>query len=148
MLLFKRKKKNKKCRESLLAPQTYDAEAHKVEQPFVYEHPDVGWTTSDYPIPKNFLQFYYTNFDKQAKSLLVASDEDCPYYMDQHIVNVTEEALAFLVHKHSAHFESISEIISRKKVTLSCLEREIKALKAEKERIGKIIDEIGGYDYV
>ena len=141
-------KKKKKTRGSLLVPQTFDAEAYKTEQPFVYEHPDVGWTTSDYTVPKDFLQFYYGCFDKQANSMLEAVDEDTPHYMDQHIVNAADEAVAFLIHKHSAHAESINEITSRKKVTFNCLERELQELNAEEERINAMIEEIGGYDYV
>lgn len=137
----------KKKRESLFVPQTFDAEAHKTEQPFVYEGEDVGWTTSDYPVPKDFLQFYHIDFAKQAASILNAVDEGVPHYMDQHIYNATDESLAFLVHKHSVRAESISEIISRKKVTSNCHKRELEAIKAEKAHVEAIVEEIGGYDY-
>ena len=63
------------------------------------------------------------------------------------IYDATAEALGYLIHKHSAHAESISEIISRKKVTRNCLERELEAVKAEKERICALVEEIVGYDY-
>lgn len=144
MILFKKKKKQ---RTSLLTPQTYDSEAHKTEQPFVYEHPDVGWTTSDYVMPKDFMQFYYVDLAKKAESMLNAVDEGVPYYMDQHIFNATAEALAYFIHKHSFHAESISEIISRKKVTYKCLERELEEIKAEQKRISALVEEIGGKEY-
>lgn len=143
MTLFKKKKQ----RPSLFSKQSYDAEAHKTEQPFVCEGEDVGWTTSDYPVPKDFLQFYHIDFTKQAASMLNAVDEGVPHYMDRRIYNATDEALAFLVHKHSVRAESISEIISRKKVTRNCHKRELEAIKAEKARIEAIIKEIGGFDY-
>lgn len=143
MTLFKKKKQ----RPSLFSKQSYDAEAHKTEQPFVYEGEDVGWTTSDYPVPKDFLQFYHIDFTKQAASMLNAVDEGVPHYMDQRIYNATDEALAFLVHKHSVRAESISEIISRKKVTRNCHKRELEAIKAEKAHVEAIVEEIGGYDY-
>lgn len=144
MSLFKRKKNP---RNSLLTPQTYDAEAHKSVQPFVYEGVDVGWTTSDYPVPKRFMQFYYVDFEKQAAEMIEAVDEGVPHYMDQKIHNITEEALGALIHKRAAHAESISEIISRKKVTLRCHEREMDELLAEQQRISALVEEIGGYDY-
>ena len=144
MSIFRRKKKQ---RTNLYAPQTYDAEAHKTEQPFVYEHPDTSWTTSDYLIPKDFLQFYCIDFIKQASSIVSTVDEGVPYYMDQCIYDASAEALAFLIHKHSAHAESISEIISRKKVTLKCIERELNDIAVEQDRIGRFVEEIGGYDY-
>lgn len=144
MNFFKRKKKQ---RPNLYNPQTYDSEAHKTEQPFVYEHPDTAWTTSDYSIPKDFLQFYCIDLAKQASSMMNAVDEGVPYYMDQCIYNAYAEALAFLIHKHSAHAESISEIISRKKVTLNCIERELSDIEAEQNKICRLVDEIGGYDY-
>lgn len=143
MTLFKKKKQ----RPVLFSQQSYDAEAHKTEQPFVYEGVDIGWTTSEYPIPKDFLQFYHIDFNKQAAALIDAVDEGVPHYMDQHIYNATAEALAFLIHKHSAHAESISEIISRKRVTKNCHERELEAIMAERARIETIVEEIGGYDY-
>ena len=115
MTLFKKKKQ----RPSLFSKQSYDAEAHKTEQPFVYEGEDVGWTTSDYPVPKDFLQFYHIDFAKQAASMLNAVDEGVPHY----------------------------EIISRKKVTRNCHKRELEAIKAEKARVEAIVEEIGGYDY-
>jgi len=144
MILFKKKEKQ---RSSLIAPMTYDAEAHKTEQPFVYEHPDVGWTTSDYTMPKDFMQFYCIDFEKMAVAMLNAVDEGIPHYMDQHIFNATTEALAYLIHKHSAHAESISEIISRKKATNNCLERELEEIKAEQKSISALVEEIGGKEY-
>ena len=127
--------------------QVYDAEAAKTPQPFVNEHDDVGWTTSDYAIPKDFLLFYHIDFAKQASSMAGVVDEGIPDYMDQRIYDASAEALAYLVHKHSAHTESINEIIARKKVTLACIERELAEIKNEEERLGELVKEIGGYDY-
>lgn len=137
----------KKKRENLYTPQTYDAEANKTEQPFVFEHPDGSWTTSDYVVPKDFVKYYSFCFGKRASEMVKSVDEGVPNYMDQSIYDATAEALGYLIHKHSAHAESISEIISRKKVTRNCLERELEAVKAEQERICALVEEIGGYDY-
>ena len=144
MSVFGRKKKQ---RQSLYQAQVYDAEAAKTPQPFVYEHDDVGWTTSDYDIPKDFAQFYHIDFVKQASSMVGAVDEGVPNYMDQRIYDASAEALAFLLHKHSAHTESINEIIARKKVTLACIERELTEIEKEEERLGELVKEIGGHDY-
>lgn len=142
MRLFRKKK-----RGPIYAPQTYDAEANKTEQPFVFEHPDGSWTTSNYVVPKDFMKYYCSCFGKRASEMAKSVDEGVPNYMDQSIYDATAEALGYLIHKHSAHAESISEIISRKKVTLNCLERELEAVKTEQERIGALVEEIGGIDY-
>lgn len=140
-------KSKKNQRPNLYSPQTYDSEAHKTEQPFVYEHPDTAWTTSDYSIPKSFIQFYCIDFAKQASSMMNSVDEGVPYYMDQSIYDAYGEALGILIHKHSLHSESISEIISRKRVTKNCIERELSDIEAEEEKISRLVEEIGGYDY-
>lgn len=144
-MLFK--KKRKETRTSILTPQTYDAEAQKSAQPFVFEGVDVGWTTFDYPVPKFFVQFYCVDFEKQANTMLEAVDEGVPHYMDQSIHNMCEEALGALIHKRAARFESISEIISRKRVTLNCHKRELDDLTTEYQRISTLVNAIGGYDY-
>lgn len=136
-----------KKRPELYVPLTYGAEANKTEQPFVFEHPDGSWTTSDYVVPKDFVKYYSFCFGKRASEMVKSVDEGVPNYMDQSIYDATAEALGYLIHKHSAHAESISEIISRKKVTRNCLERELEAVKAEKERICALVEEIVGYDY-
>ena len=76
-----------------------------------------------------------------------AVDEGVPHYMDQSIHNMCEEALGALIHKRAARFESISEIISRKRVTLNCHKRELDDLTTEYQRISTLVNAIGGYDY-
>lgn len=48
-MLFK--KKRKEPRTSILTPQTYDAEAQKSAQPFVFEGVDVGCNARNYVCP-------------------------------------------------------------------------------------------------
>ena len=58
-----------KKRPELYVPLTYDAEANKTEQPFVFEHPDGSWTTSDYVVPKDFVKYYSFCFVKRASEI-------------------------------------------------------------------------------
>lgn len=144
MGIFKRKKKQ---RQNLIISQTYDAEAQKNPQPFEFEEVDNSWTPGDYPISKDFLSFFYGGLEKRAKKLLEASDEGTPDYMDQAIVDEATQALAVLVRMHAARRESISDILRRKKVTLSSHQYELQLVREEKERIGEIVNQIGGFDY-
>lgn len=143
MKLFKKVNK----RDSLYKPQRYDSEAYKVENQISFEHSDSSWTCLNYEIPEEFSQFYYLHFDKISDEMLDTADEGVPNYMDQIIEDETEMALTKLIRFHASKPETIGEIITRKEVSLSCIERELKEIRAEKEKLQAIIEKIGGNEY-
>ena len=67
--------------------------------------------------------------------------------MDKRIISIVNDAIHDLEELRATRSESIDEIINKKKNTADELSRELADIKAEKERLQKIIDEIGGYNY-
>lgn len=140
--LFKKKK-----RPPLVQDQSYDSTAYKVPQDIPFAGPETAWTTCQYRVPR-FKQFCDSQFVVEAKRMAKSVDADVPCYMDKIIIAQANTAINDLESQRTTRSESIDEIIQKKINTSEELARELKEIKAEKERIKKIVEEIGGYNYV
>lgn len=135
----------KKKRTTLVVDQTYDSPAYKVPQEMQFACPETGWTTSSYS-SRRFKKYMDGQFEVEARKAAQNIDADVPWYMDKRIISVVSDAIHDLEELRATRSESIDEIINKKKNTADELSRELADIKAEKERLQKIIDEIGGYD--
>jgi len=136
----------KKKRTTLVVDQTYDSPAYKVPQEMQFACPETGWTTSYYS-SRRFKHYMDGQFEVEARKAAQNVDADVPWYMDKRIISIVNDAIHDLEELRATRSESIDEIINKKKNTADELSRELADIKAEKERLQKIIDEIGGYDY-
>ena len=139
--IFKKKK-----RKPLVGEQTYDSPAYKTPQEMPFASLETAWTTCSYS-SKRLKQYIDGQFEIEAKNAAQNVDADVPWYMDKRIISVVSDAIHDLEELRATRSESIDEIINKKKNTADELSRELADIKAEKERLQKIIDEIGGYNY-
>ena len=135
-----------KKRKPLVGEQTYDSPAYKTPQEMPFASQETAWTTCSYS-SKRLKQYIDGKFEIEAKKAAQNVDADVPCYMDKRIISVVNDAIHDLEELRATRSESIDEIINKKKDTADELSRELADIKAEKERLQKIIDEIGGYDY-
>lgn len=138
--IFKKKK-----RSPLVIEQTYDSPAHKAPQEMPFACQETAWTTCSYS-SKRLKQYIDSKFEIEAKKVAQNVDADVPWYMDKRIISVVNDAIHDLEEQRATRSESIDEIINKKRNTASELSKELADIKAEKERLQRIIDEIGGYD--
>lgn len=137
----------KKTRKPLVSEQTYDSPAFKTPQEMSFASSETSWTTCGYSSAR-LREYIDGQFDVEARKAAQNVDADVPWYMDRRIISVVNDAIFDLEERRATRSESIDEIINKKKDTADELSRELSDIKSEKDRLKKIIEEIGGYDYV